>query len=1040
MLSQNLNAQNPTPTCLDFTGECDNIYYLESLHEDRFQGPYYIKVYFNFLRYSDGTGFNESIVDRMETITENLYNAYSPYNIYFVSEDDCNGLDYQALDNSNNLNSIILANLKEIPTTLQSDAVTAYILPDSWQQSGGSADCRPGTAFMAYGIDEGYESSATHTISHELGHVLGLYHTFQNGSGSEIGCPDDINGSQCLNCGDLICETPYDPGGLTLDANCNYQGSQSPAPDAQNIMSYSSPRICRDHFVNEQGKRMRNMIATADILQPFIVQNTEITQNTTWSTQQWPQACVIVKSGFTLTITGTVNMREGAYILVEPNAVLDINGGIITNSCNRMWRGVIVQGDKNQRQLVQYQGKAIVRNGGVIEHAVCGVQLQGLNEYGEDDDTATGGILITSSDAIFRNNMRSVLFQSYQNTNANGQPSVSACSFNDTHFITDNYYRSTKSPEYVFMRDVYGIRLIGCSYRDERTALSFSTFKKYATGIKSVDSWFQVVPKCLSTTFPCEDYQRSSFYRLAKAITASNTFTSRSFEVKQSDFESCFTGIEDINISEPVIINNNFYLSKPSNFTGTDPMRGVAFYGTIIGLTIEENYFEKTTGNTLVCTGTYSSSLGTFNNIIRRNAFNGLEYANIAVGENATNNPTVQGLNYDCNYHVNTVNYDFSVPDATFTAIDNIRSEQGFVVDPQQGIYNAAGNVFSNTGNNASSDFLYDGQGGVNYHYLNVTPQIPIYYSGINIVESAENLCAVTYCEPPCRTESQLMALKNEFYENKEEMTEKVSALLSSVNETNAAVLQTEISQLRNSLDQAGHIILLHIIHDTLGLNKDSLKVWLSALDRPESSTILTKNMIYEADYAQALSQLNNTSETFQLSENQIEQVTDVNGILSIVMDDLEQGNDLQHLPVSTLEMLKEIALTEGTAAGYLAKSILRYYDLDFDLDFYLPQPNPEMAEDRSSEILVANTSENTNLTIYPNPANDEIHFTINKPDLCNTEMIITNAIGKVMKEVNLSGSDATVIFSKSNWPPGVYFCHLVCKETIILEKFIIQQ
>jgi hypothetical protein len=1037
MLSQNLNAQNPPPTCLDFTGLCDKIYCLESLHEDRFQGPYYIKVYFNFLRYTNGSGFNESIADRMETITENLYNAYSPYNIYFVSENDCNELDYQPLDDSDNLSSD-LDILKQIPNTLKSDAVTAYILPDSWPDPGfGNSDCIPGTSFMLVGTYESLPSSATHSTSHEMGHVLGLFHTHYGDFGPHTGCDEEIDGSNCQECGDCVCETPHDPNGLTLDANCNYQGSQSPAPDVRNFMSNTSPRICHDHFAIEQGKRMRNMIATADILQPFIVQNTEITQNTTWSTQQWPQACVIVKSGFTLTITGTVNMREGAYILVEPNAVLDINGGIITNSCNRMWRGVIVQGDKNQRQLVQYQGKAIVRNGGVIEHAVCGVQLQGLNEYGEDDDTATGGILITSSDAIFRNNIRSVLFQSYQNTNANGQPSVSACSFNDTHFITDNYYRSTKSPEYVFMRDVYGIRLIGCSYRDERTALSFSTFKKYATGIKSVDSWFQVVPKCLSTTFPCEDYQRSSFYRLAKAITASNTFTSRSFEVKQSDFESCFTGIEDINVSAPLIINNNFYLSKPSNFTGTDPMRGVAFYGTIIGLTIEENYFEKTTGNTLVCTGTYSSSLGTFNNIIRRNAFNGLDYANIAVGENATNNPTVQGLNYDCNYHVNTVNYDFSVPDATFTAIDNIRSEQGLSINPTA--YNAAGNVFSHSVNNSTSDFLYQGQGAVNYHYLNNTPETPLYYSGITPLISQENECPVTYCEPPCRSEEQLMALKNEFYENKAEMAEKNSDLSSPATETNTAVLQAEISQLRNSLDQVGHIILLHILHDTLGLNKDSLKVWLSELDRPESATMLTKNMIYEADYEQALSQLNNTSETFQLSENQAEQTSEVNEIMSIVMDDLEQGNDLQHLPATSLEILKEIALTDGTDAAYLAKSILRYYDLDFDLDFYLPQPNPEMTEDRSSEILVANTSENSILTIYPNPANDEIHFTINKPDLCSTEMIITNAIGKVIKEVNLSGSEATVIFSHSNWPPGVYFCHLVCKETMIVNKFIVR-
>jgi len=64
----------------------------------------------------------------------------------------------------------------------------------------------------------------TMVLDHELGHVLGLYHTHDTFETS----PELVDGSNCLIAGDLICDTPADPD-LSLPgmmaANCVYIGT-----------------------------------------------------------------------------------------------------------------------------------------------------------------------------------------------------------------------------------------------------------------------------------------------------------------------------------------------------------------------------------------------------------------------------------------------------------------------------------------------------------------------------------------------------------------------------------------------------------------------------------------------------------------------------------------------------------------------------------------------------------------------------------------------------------------------------------------------
>jgi hypothetical protein len=95
------------------------------------------------------------------------------------------------------------------------------------------------------------------TFPHEMGHFLGLYHTFETQYGSEL-----ANGSNCVTTGDLICDTPADPdptGQTTPDCQSNPYTQDANGdwyvPQISNIMSYYSDN-CSCGFTVQQYDRM----------------------------------------------------------------------------------------------------------------------------------------------------------------------------------------------------------------------------------------------------------------------------------------------------------------------------------------------------------------------------------------------------------------------------------------------------------------------------------------------------------------------------------------------------------------------------------------------------------------------------------------------------------------------------------------------------------------------------------------------------------------------------------------------------------------
>lgn len=100
------------------------------------------------------------------------------------------------------------------------------------------------------------KSSAEGSVTHEMGHFFGLYHTFEDGFGAEL-----ANGSNCSVAGDLLCDTGADPDptGQEVDMHCNLTTYFRDAngdpydPPTDNIMSYY-PCACK--FTTDQYNEM----------------------------------------------------------------------------------------------------------------------------------------------------------------------------------------------------------------------------------------------------------------------------------------------------------------------------------------------------------------------------------------------------------------------------------------------------------------------------------------------------------------------------------------------------------------------------------------------------------------------------------------------------------------------------------------------------------------------------------------------------------------------------------------------------------------
>ena len=215
-----------------------------------FTSPFNIRVFIRIVRQNDGTLPGCDMATAIQNFNE-MNGQYNGHNICFQLV----GIDFVNDTYLNNFNTV--ADLDVVyPNYIRNHnldvdgAITIFIHYNFLNNSGSSGN--------AYGVPNNFMSVArwaatgtnVHSIfGHEMGHCLGLYHTFQKSKGVQESVTRNIF-NMCYNCsneGDLCCDTPADYANSQTNTSntCVYSSSTTNAcdglqysPSTINIMSY----------------------------------------------------------------------------------------------------------------------------------------------------------------------------------------------------------------------------------------------------------------------------------------------------------------------------------------------------------------------------------------------------------------------------------------------------------------------------------------------------------------------------------------------------------------------------------------------------------------------------------------------------------------------------------------------------------------------------------------------------------------------------------------------------------------------------------
>ena len=770
------------------------------------------------------------------------------------------------------------------------------------------------------------------------------------------------------------------------------------------------------------------------------VRDTTISSDITWIANQYVNHNITVDSLATLTITDTLFISNGARIIVRPGGKLIVDGGTLTNSCTEeMWQGVFVEGHSNQHQTTANQGKVVLKNGAVIENALCGIRT---GAPGDTGNTSTGGI-IQCFNSVFRNCAKAVAFLPYADTIGgttirNNFSGFSNCTFtvDDNNLFAAN---DTSFDTHVSLWDVRGVSFEGCTFSNAATAMTYD--RGYA--IKAEDAGFSVSTLCDTVyTEPTTDCQcpadkatYSQFGGFLTAISANTTGNTYYVSVDEARFSNNGTGISFSGNGHVAVTRNDFNMSS---LPGT-LVEGIGLsLNGCTGYLVEENNFRRRVlSGTLPFVGISVESSGTAANSLYRNSFSNLNKAVLVTGTNGGYHDPA-GLECTCNTFSGD-QYDI------YVAADSHMSWQ------QGSASVGADNSF--TGTTASS--LYNiGNHTIDYYHItggNHTPYNPT--SNVDDRKSlAANPCLSTLCDdgshsplPPDPIKSPdagYLSLKAQYdtlfsvfgsrgyadiLANPSEDLHSPADILS------ARLCLAQLGELERELHTRSNTAVRALLRDTL-LDLPAVESWFAA-----TPGLSGQYSLAETEYLAGESNAQTLQGVSALLATQEERDVYDNYLAFNALKEALSGHLRGHAnwPLATEGQKAELQRIADAGTGrssVMARGVLCFFfDICYDGDFTPTGDIRRLAS--TGETGDSSHNSGVSMKLYPNPVTNTLNVEFEGTDDPQGTLTVTDITGVTV--LTRECHNPVTQLDVSHLTPGLYVVSFRNAQGVVVRKFV---
>ncbi len=628
---------------------------------------------------------------------------FSLEGVYFYADDALHGSAWNHLD----MNNKALTDHPECIEYLNIHFAGSTTATFGLQSSIGGEHIATSGGGDGSGTGNGNGWVAAQHLSHEIGHALGLCHTWCCDN-----CKEKVDPTLSDFLSDVFAGPPY-----SLHQSAWSLDPTLPTNTATNNMMGST--FAAGYFSPLQMGRMHRQLALGNIrnlASGYTAEPLEITSNEEWDFSMKLYRDLVVKSGATLTVKCFVRFVKEARVIVEPGGELILDGGHLTKSeFEDWWGGVYVSGNSSQAQIPSQQGKISILNQGQISYARDGITNIGIEENGGWILGTTGGI-IEANNAIFKNNRRDIQLLGY--TPPFSKNEKYNATFTDCQFVRDNDYTIESMLQSITLNSVAGVSIVGCTFDNQNTG----DLAYHGGAIRAVSATFRVHENSSSVGCTFNGYADAIRCEGNFSIAFPTTIVGATFT---NNIHSIYLGSTE----NPKVAHNSVSTRADHNYV---PPANTPFQSGAYGIYLEntglfslhDNTLSNPDGTAFLSAGIVIKDNGGTAAQVYHNTIDNYTYGIQAIGNNNDGFNADVGLNFSCN--------DLGSNNANGT--DIIVGSQGGVAGSQGTALKLPNNRFSPGSNIRHFDNF---SGNVKYGYGTGDPRvIPVNYTGVTTIPS----------------------------------------------------------------------------------------------------------------------------------------------------------------------------------------------------------------------------------------------------------------------------------------------------------------